>query len=97
MPPTNSKLWNVIRRARDKLSAQFLDHPDVSLIDIGYAPVSQAESAEAVVLRIHVQEKWLKEKPEERVVFPEQMDGIPIIVMPGDYRFEIDGLEGAGA
>ena len=90
MSPRNSEFWNRARRARDKLVDQFLNHPDVSLIDIGYAPAEQAEGTEEVVLRIHVRENWLKAKPGERVAFPEEIDGIPIIVMPGDYRLETD-------
>ena len=90
MTMKNSEFWNRARRARDKLVDQFLDHPDVSLIDIGYAPAAPGESTEEVVLRVHVREHWLKAKSEERAAFPEQVDGIPVIVMPGDYQPEID-------
>jgi hypothetical protein len=30
--------------------------------------------------------------PEERIAFPSQVDGIPVIVIPGDYRLEPNGL-----
>jgi hypothetical protein len=90
MSQKNSEFWNRARRVRDKLVEQFIDHPDVSLIDIGYAPAEQGEHTEEVVLRIHVREHWLKAKPEDRAAFPEQVDGIPVIVMPGDYRPETD-------
>lgn len=87
MPPEDSEFWTRIRQAQDKLVDQFIHHPDVSLIDIGYAP-EHKEMPKEVVLRIHVRERWMKAKPEERVAFPDQVDGIPVIVMPGDYRLE---------
>ena len=77
------------RRARDKLVKQFLNHPDVSLIDIGYSTDSNTKT-EGVVLRIHVRERWLKALPEERVAFPDQVDSIPVVVIPGDYQLEND-------
>jgi hypothetical protein len=88
MSQRNSEFWKRARRARDKLADQYLEHPQVSLIDIGNAPAEQRKSSEEVVLRVHVRESWLEVKPEERVTFPEQIDGIPIIVIPGDYRLE---------
>ena len=88
MSQRNSEFWNRARRARDKLADQFLGHPDVSLIDIGYAPSEQGKSAKEVVLRIHVRENWLQAKPEERIHFPKQVDGIRAIVIPGEYRPE---------
>jgi hypothetical protein len=88
MLPKKSEFWTRARRARDKLVDQFLNHPDVNLIDIGFAPAKQGEPTEEIVLRIHVGENWLKAKPAERAAFPEQMDDIPIIVIPGEYRIE---------
>ena len=87
MSQEDSEFWARARLARDKLVDQFLDHPDVSLIDIGYDP-ERDEETEGVVLRIHVRERWIKAKPEERVDFPEQLDVIPVIVMLGDYQLE---------
>jgi len=85
----NSEFWNRARRARDKLADQYLEHPQVSLIDIGNVPTEQRDTSEKVVLRIHVRESWLEAKPEERVAFPEQIDGIPIIVISGeDFKLE---------
>jgi hypothetical protein len=79
--------WARASRARDKLAARYLDHPDVTLIDIGYAPEGGAEAGE-IVLRIHVRERWMNAKPGERVAFPEQIDGIPVAVMLGEYRLD---------
>jgi hypothetical protein len=89
MSQVDSEFWDRARRARDKLAAQFLDHPDVSLIDIGYAP-ERGEETEEVVLRIHVRERWVKAQPEERVAFPKQVDGIPVVVILGEYQLETD-------
>lgn len=89
MSQESSEFWNRARRARDTLVEQFIAHPDVSLIDLGYAPEG-SERTEEVVLRIHVRERWMKAKPEERVAFPKQVDDIPVIVMLGDYRLETD-------
>ena len=80
-------LWTRARRARDKLVDRYLGHPDVTLIGIGPAPEGGEESGQ-LVLRIHVRERWMNAKPEDRVAFPEQVDGIPVVVLPGEYRFE---------
>jgi hypothetical protein len=81
-----------VRRARDRLEDQFLDHPDVKLIDIGYPP-EQDEGTEEIALRIHVREHWMKAKPGQRLAFPKDMDGIPVIVMLGDYQLDTDTSE----
>jgi hypothetical protein len=94
MSQKNPEFWNRARHARNKLADRFLDHPDVSLIDIGFVPAEQGERTEEIVLRIHVREKWLNAKPEARVAFPGQMDGIPIIVISGDFRLETDAPTG---
>jgi hypothetical protein len=88
MSQRDNEFWNKAHRVLDKLVKQYIDHPDVSLIDIGYAQAEQGESKEEVVLRIHVREQWMKARPEERVAFPDQVEGIPVIVIPGDYRLE---------
>lgn len=85
----DSASWTRVRAARDKLVDRFIHHPDVSNVDIGLAPQG-GESSGEFVLRIHVRERWRKARPEERVAFPEQVDGIPVIVMWGDYRLDPD-------
>jgi hypothetical protein len=85
MSEKNSEFWNRARRARDKLVDQFLDHPDVSLIDIGYDPDREGGgNAERIVLRVHVRRPLTREE----VGLPAQIDGIPVRVMVGDYRLE---------
>ncbi|MDJ0772445.1 MAG: hypothetical protein QNJ49_03305 [Mastigocoleus sp. MO_167.B18] len=83
----NPEFWAKARRAQNELVEQFLNHPDVSLIDIGYAPEENQNSGE-IVLRIHVRDRWIKAKLEERITFPTQVEGIPVIVIPGEYEFE---------
>ena len=87
MSQSEPEFWARARRARDKLVRQFIYHLDVNLIDIGYAP-ERSEGTEEIVLRIHVKERWMKAKPEERVAFPAQVDGIPVVVMVEDFRLD---------
>ncbi len=86
MSQRNSESWNRIRRARDKLIDEYLDHPDVNLIDVGYKPAKKDTSTGEVVLRIHVSERWFKLSSEKRLSLPDQVDGIPVSVISGDYR-----------
>jgi len=62
---------------------RFIHHPDVIGIDIGYAP-DLGEETNKLVLRIHVRERWIEASPDKRVAFPEQVEGIPVVVMSGD-------------
>jgi len=81
----DSQYWDKVYRAQDKLVRQFLHHPDVSLIDIGYAP-DQGAKTKSIVLRIHVRKRWMEADEDDRISFPKQVDGIPVVVVPGDYR-----------
>ena len=56
MPREAPEFWEKARRAQKKLEDQLLNHPDVSLIDIGYAPNPDTKTEE-VILRIHVRER----------------------------------------
>jgi hypothetical protein len=85
MTPRDSGFWAEAHQAQDKLMQQFLDHPDVTLIDIGYVGEENSAS-EQIALRIHVRESWFKAKPEERTAFPEQESGIPVVVIRGEYK-----------
>ena len=87
MSQDSPEFWKRARRARDKLVDQFIYHPDVNLIDIGYAPEG-TEGIEGVALRIHVEERWMMRVPEERVALPGEVDGIPVVVMPGRFHLE---------
>jgi len=87
MSRTDSEFWRRARRARDKLAAQFLNHPEVTLIDIGYIYEGDRRT-DQIALRVHVRERWTKAGLKERVTFPEQIEDIPVVVMPGEYRLE---------
>jgi hypothetical protein len=87
----SSEKMHRARRARDELVAQFIYNPDVVLIDIGFPPgTMNGYQGEEIVVRIHVRENWIKLKPEERVEFPEEIDGIHVIVIPGNYHLDSD-------
>ena len=85
MSQRDAGLWNKARRARDQVVDQYLSHPDVSLIDIGYVQDPDT-GAQKIAVRIHVHERWLKAKPENRVTFPYRVEGIPVVVIRGEYR-----------
>jgi hypothetical protein len=87
MPPEESEFLTRARRAQEQLVNQFINHPDVSLIDIGYAP-GESQTDQDIVLRIHVRDRWMQASPEERVSFPSEIDGIPVVVIPGDYQLQ---------
>jgi hypothetical protein len=75
--------WEVARAARDRLVAQILAHPDVSLIDIGLDPLGTSETP---VLRVH-----LRRGDGSALQAPDQIDGVPIRFMHGSYRLQQDG------
>ena len=84
MSQRNSEFWNRARRARDKLVDQFLDHPDVNLIDIGYDVDQEGrEATERIALRVHIRRSLAR----ELLGLPAEIDGIPIRVV-ADYRLE---------
>ena len=85
MSLANSEFWDKARRARDKLADQFLDHPEVSLIDIGYEVNAQGQKiSDHLVLRIHVR----LPSTGEMLNLPAEIDSIPIQVVVADYRLE---------
>lgn len=87
--PKDSKFWMRVRRARTKLEDDFIQHPDVRLIDIGYDP-ERGEGTKQVVLRIHVASSWMEADPDNRAAFPEEVDGIPVVAVRGDYYVDND-------
>ena len=78
MAPRASGFWAKARRARDKLAAQVLFHPNVSLVDIGEDPDGVIMTP---VLRVHVRSIDVS-GPD----IPNEVDGIPVRVIRGDYR-----------
>ncbi|GEM_PF-1273055 len=85
MTQQNSEAWAKARRVQHKLDAQFLNHPDVTLIDIAYKHEA-GKATEQPAVRIHVRADWFNAKPEDRIDFPKQVDGIAVLVIPGEYR-----------
>ena len=82
------EFWNRARLARDKLAQQYLDHPDVQLIDIGYAEAGEGDLPR-IALRIHVGDRWRRAASTERISLPSEIDGIPVVIVEsGDYRLE---------
>ncbi|MFN2151597.1 MAG: hypothetical protein ACK2T5_08380 [Anaerolineales bacterium] len=82
---TEGDLENLERAqtARQKLANQFLDHPEVSLIDIGYDSESR-DRKEQIVLRVHLRQTAAQEKLQ----IPAEIDGIPVRVLHADFRLE---------
>ena len=89
----NPEIMMKARRARDRLVSQFINSPDVVLIDIGIPPNSDVDNKkDEIVIRIHVHEHWFNSRPEERLDFPKEIEGIRIVVVPGDYHLDSDHL-----
>lgn len=85
MASKNSELWQQARHARDTLVDRFVDHPAVSLIDIGYDPEPQpGEDPDRVVVRVHVR----RPRAELSLDLPPEVEGIAIRVVDGDYQPE---------
>ena len=89
MPLENSEIMNKARVARDKLVSEFINHPDVALIGIGIPPDTGAVGkVDEIVIKIHVREHWMKSRPDERLVFPTEVDGFRVVVIPGDFHLD---------
>jgi hypothetical protein len=85
MSQDDSEFWTRARRARDKLVDQFINHPDVSLIDIGYDLDPESGAAtDRIVLRVHMRRSLAR----EALGLPAEIDGIPVRVVVADYRLE---------
>ncbi len=78
MAPRDSGFWARARPARDKLAAQVLFHPNVSMVDIGEDPDGVIS---APVLRVHVRSSDMS-----GLDIPNDVDGIPVRIIRGDYR-----------
>lgn len=85
MSKQNREAWTKARSVQEKLAEQFLSHPDVTMIDIGQTSAEEQTPGQPAV-RIHVKADWFKAKPEERVAFPKEVDGVPVVVIQGEYR-----------
>jgi hypothetical protein len=81
MSSDDPQFWEKALRARDQLAAQFLGHPDVSLIDIGLDPEDHT-SAQRNALCVHVR----RLETAKSLGLPGEIDGIPVRVLEGDYH-----------
>lgn len=80
MNTPDEQWWVRARQARDKLAAQVLNHPNVSLVDIGDEPTGAGKS---LVLRVHIRQGDLS-----GLDLPDAVDGIPVRVIRGDYKLQ---------
>jgi hypothetical protein len=83
MPENSSIDWKSLSLAREKLVAQIGNHPDVSLIDIGVDPQSQAQAG-TLVIRVHVR----GQETTPGIPIAGQIDGVRVVMVPGKYRLE---------
>lgn len=85
MAPHDAESWLQARRARELLIRDFFDHPDVSLIELGFdEDPGLGEPADQIVLRVH-----LHPRASARTIdLPSEVDGIPVRVIESDYYLE---------
>ena len=83
MATENPEFWAKAREVRDKIASRLQSHPQVSLIDIGYDP-NEGESSDRIVVRVHVRQPV----NPKALGLDDEIDGIPVRVVVGDYRAE---------
>lgn len=81
MSPREPEFWAKALQALDQLAHQFLDHPEVTLIDLGKEG-EKDKPTEALVLRVHVRQPVNK----QRLGLPDEVNGLPVRVVVGDYH-----------
>jgi hypothetical protein len=72
--------WFRARQARDRLAAEILAHPAISLIDIGVDPQGLHDTP---VLRVHI-----RTSAPATPQIANEIDGIPVRVIHGDYLLQ---------
>jgi len=80
MTTPNQAWWTSARQARDRLAAQVISHPNVSMIDIGRDPEGASTTP---VLRVHIRSAGAA-LPR----IPHEVDHIPVRILRGDYQLE---------
>lgn len=83
MDAEQAEFFERAKRARDRLSEQFLYQPGISLIDIGFDPQDHSDSPR-LVLRVHIR-RFVN---PGMLGLPAEIDGIPVRVVSGDYQLE---------
>lgn len=71
------------RRARDRVAAMVLLHPEVSLVDIGF-DLQETDLQPAIVIRVHVRRSFT----HAELGLPETIDSIRVVLIPGRYQLE---------
>lgn len=85
----NPEIMQRARRARDMLADRFINHPAVTLIGIGLSPTTETTTGTSgIVLKIHVRPDWAESQPDLHTVFPAEIDGFPVLVIPGEYHLD---------
>ena len=67
----------------DKVREKWLNRPDVVGCDVGYSYENGVRNDE-IVIRVHVHHQ---EDESSAHPFPEELGGIPVIVIPATYGF----------
>ncbi|RIK36408.1 MAG: hypothetical protein DCC55_27405 [Chloroflexi bacterium] len=75
--------WAKAVLARQELMNQHSANPDIITIDLGYAPAG-CPTADSVVLRVFVTERWLQAHPDTYAAIQREVRGIPVCVIRGD-------------
>lgn len=85
MSQTDPEQVERARRAQAKLVNQYLQHPDVSMIDIGLDPEeTPGKQPQNVVLRVHIRRPLAR----SGLKLPAEVDGIPVRVIISDIRLQ---------
>lgn len=85
---SGSESWERAQLARSKLEHSVLDHPAVTMIDMGYLAGKSTEGSEEIVLRIHIGKQWFENLVNKSLPFPTEIDGFRVILVSGDYEIE---------
>jgi hypothetical protein len=75
--------WDRVRRVRDLVAQQLLEHPLVSLVDIGLNP-EKSDDPYALVVRVHL--KNLPGVPPPEI--PAMIQDVPVRLINADYKLE---------
>lgn len=76
MTPSGGDEMERARLARDRLASVLMDDPEVTLVDIG-----KHGSPARTFVRVHVHGNVSPDVPET-------VDGVPVVVVRGDYYLE---------
>ncbi len=72
-------------RAMQEARKRFGHRDNLTGIDIGYR-WTEGKPTKTLAVRLHVKRKLPESELESSLVFPEELDGVPLDVIEGDYR-----------